>query len=205
MKMLLLIEFLCVILICTQVMAGNYILTIDGKEHDIELGKETSIELPDGKKIELKLEKKSIASFKVKNFSFEHPSDIMPSRSDLGDGIYQTMVTTPLGTLALIQEYETINPASLVDIMIQELTKEEKNYGYEIMTSPVEVKLGSGKILSGKMSISKYRGEETTRYVLFYSLRYSGLLVVVQFDKDITKEDKAMIDRFWKTLVITMK
>ena len=116
----------CVALACSQVMAGNYVLTIEGKKHEVDVGKQTVIKLSDGKEIQVTLEKKAIGSFRGQSFSFDHPSDITPSRTVLGDGIDQTIITTPLGTLAIVQEYANMNPSALVDIMLDGLTKKEK-------------------------------------------------------------------------------
>jgi hypothetical protein len=185
--------------------AGNYILTIDGKKYEVDLDKKTTIMLFDGKKIQVSLEKKAIISFETKNFSFDHPGNITPSRKDVSDGIFQTTMTSPLGTLVLVQEYENIDPASTVDTMLNELTKEEKQYGYKITNSPAEVKLVGGKALKGKKSIAIYKGKETTRYVLCYSIRDGGVMVIIQINKDAPSEDRAMIDLFWRTFKLLLK
>ena len=64
-------------------------------------------------------------TFKSENFSFEHPIRLSPSRTDLGGGVFQTMMASPLGTMVMIQEYTAINPSGLIDMMLNELTKEE--------------------------------------------------------------------------------
>jgi len=205
MKKTLLIGIAYVALACGYALAGNYVLTIDGKKYEIEVGKQKTVELSDGKKIQVTLEKKAIVSFIAGNFSFDHPSDVTPSRTDLGDGIHQTIMATPLGTLVLVQEYANMDPAALVDMMLNELTKEEKQYGYKITNSPAKIKLTSGKTLTGKKSIAIYRGEQTTRHVLCYSIRDAGVMIVTQVDKEAPPKDKSMVDSFWKTLKISLK
>ena len=200
-----LMSIACIVFACGHAIAGNYVLTIDGKTHEVDLDKQTTIKLSDGKKIQVTLEKKAIVSFGVDDFSFDHPSSVTPSRTDLGDGIHQTMMTTPLGTLVIVQEYANMDPSGLVDMMLNELTKEEKQYGYKITNSPAKIKLSSGKTLTGKKSIATYRGEQTTRHVLCYSLRDAGVMIVTQVAKDASPKDKSMIDTFWKTLKITQK
>lgn len=205
MKKTLLISIACVALACGNTLAGNYVLTIDGKKYEVEAGEQKTVELSDGKKIQVILEKKAIVSFRVENFSFDHPSDFTPSRTDLGDGVHQTMFASPIGTLVLIQEYANMDPAGLVDMMLNELTKEEKQYGYKMTNNPAKIKLSSGKTLMGKKSIATYRGEQITRHVLCYSIRDAGILIVTQIDKEAPPKDRSMIDDFWKTLKIFLK
>lgn len=191
--------------LCSQAIAGDYVLTIDGKQSEVDIGEEAIIELPDGRNIRVTLEKKAIASFKLENLSFDHPSRLSPSRTDLGDGMFQTMMASPLGTLVLIQEYTTINPCSLIDMMLNELTKEETEYGYKITKSPSTRRLSNGAQLKGKMAVSKYRGDEYTRHVLCYEARDAGIMIITQLEKAAPQEDLTMVETFWKSLDISMK
>ena len=205
MKTIVCICFATIALTCCQAFAGNYILTIDDKKYEIDLDQPVRVELSGGKNVRLSLEKKEIVSFNTANFSFDHPSEVTPSRTDLGDGLYQTMMATPLGTLVLVQEYTTMDPGGLVDMMINELTKEEKQYGYTITNSPSEIRLGSKKILTGKKSVATFREEKMTRHVLCYSIRDAGIMVITQVDEGAPKKDKSMVDTFWNTLEVSIK
>jgi len=195
----------CVVFAGGFASAGNYVLAIDGKKHEVEVGKQKNVELSDGKTIKVVLEKKAIVSFKAENLSFEHPSGVAPSRTEIRDGIQQTMMATPLGTLVLVQEYAKIDPAGLVDMMISQLTKEEKQRGYKITNSPAKTKLASGKTLTGRKSISTHKGEQTTRHVLCYSISDAGVMIITQIDNEAPPEDRSMVDVFWKTLNISLK
>lgn len=190
----------CVAIISSNIIAGNYILTIDGQKYEIDAGKETTLKLTDGRKIQVNLEQKEYVIFRTENFSFEHPSDIVPARTDLGKGIHQTMMSSPVGTLVLVQEYADMDPSSLVDMMLNELTKEEKKYGYKISNSSAKVKLASGSVLTGKKSIASYKGKKTLRQVLCYSLRDAGYMIVTQVADDASSKDRAMVAAFWKSL-----
>lgn len=192
-------------LTCGQANAGDYVLTIDGKPYEVDLGEKATIKLPDGRTLGVTLDKKVIVSFKSENFSFEHPSRLAPSRTDLGDGIFQTMMTSPLGTMVMLQEYTTLNPAPLVDVMLNELTKEEADYGYKITKSPSTRKLANGAQLKGKVAVSAYKDDEYTRHVLAYEARDAGVLIITQVEKDASQEDLAMVETFWKSLAISMK
>lgn len=190
---------------CSRAIAGDYILTIDGQKYEVTIGKPATVKLPNGDNIRLTLNKKAIVSFNSENFSFQHPGKLTPSQKDLGDGVSQTIMVSPLGTLVIVQEYTTIDPSRLVDMMLDELTKEEVKYGYHITKSPATRKLSSGAVLQGKMAVSKYRGHEYTRYVLCYKARDAGIMIVTQIEKGAPRDDRVMLETFWKSLQISMK
>ncbi|WP_395376827.1 hypothetical protein [Marinicella sp. W31] len=194
--------FLFLMCAMNSTFAANYTLTIDGQSYDLDEGQKTTLTLADGKKISVNLEKKDVLSFATKNFSFEHPQTAAPARSDLGEGVHQTMMTTPLGTLVLVQEYVGLSPDLLVDMMVHELTKEEKDYGYKIETTATDKTLAGGQKLSGKTVVASYQGEVTSRDVISYSTNNGGLMIITMYDNETTAEDMAMIETFWKTLKI---
>ncbi|MGH1374809.1 MAG: hypothetical protein ACRBCK_00555 [Alphaproteobacteria bacterium] len=189
---------------CTQAFAGNYKVTIDGKVHEVDLGQVNRIVLEDGREIEVVVDKKDVLSFEVDNFSFDYPSAFKPTRTDVGDGIYQTMMATPLGSLVLVQEYTTLDPSHMVDMMVKELTKEEEQYGYQIETSAV-TKVVNGTSFTGKKAIARYKADKSTRFVFAHGARDSGLMVITMVDKDAPAEDIAMIQKFWESLTVTMQ
>jgi hypothetical protein len=192
-----------IIMSITSAIAGDYTLTVDGRPHDVDLGKQTVVTLSDGQVIRVTLDKKAIATFKTGGFSFSYTSSLSPSRTDLGDGVHQTMIASPLGTIIMIQEYEGMDPSDLVDMMLKELTKEEVHYGYEIAKSPARKTLADGSALTGKLAVSKYKDTEYKRYVLSHSTRDAGIMVVTQIEKAAPREDRELIDMFWKTLKIS--
>jgi hypothetical protein len=194
-----------VMVFLSTAIAGNYILKIDGKAYEIDLGAKATVALADGRKVEVVLEKKLIADFKTSNFSFSHPSHVTPSRTDLGDGVYQTMMATASGTMIMIQEYFGINPSGLVDLMLAELLKEEAEYGYDITKTEASKTLANGKTVTGKLAVSKYRADEYERYVLCYGVRDAGILIMTQVEKAAPRQDLTIIDLFWKSMEITMK
>ena len=190
---------------CGCAFAGNYLLSIDGQEFEIELGEETALSLPDGNRVQIKLNKKAIVRFRTYTFSFDHPNEFTPSRTDLGDGIHQTMMSSPVGTLVMVQEYADMDPSTLVDLMVNELTKEEKNYGYEITTVSTTKELTDGTVLAGKKTTTSYRGEKRTLHVLHHAIKDAGVLLITGIDEDATPEDQAMMETFWKSLALSLK
>ena len=199
------LSLICCILITLNAFGANYELIIDGKTIDIEVGKTQSISIGENQTISVTLKRKEIVTYSTEHLSFRHHSKYQPSRTDLGDGIYQNMFTSPLGTLVLIQEYTSIDPSNLIDMMIKELTKEEAKYGYNIKINKASKVLSDGTKLNGKSAISKYKNEENTKYVLCFQSVDSGILLITQIDKDNIQSDSEILDLFWKTLQIKMK
>ena len=188
-------------LVCSQAIARDYVLTIDGKQYEVDIGKQAIIKLPDGRNIRVTLDKKAFGSFKSENFSFDYPSKLSPSRAELGDGVFQTLMISPHTTMVIIQEYTTMNPCGLIDMTLNEMIKEEG----DITKSPSTRRLSSGAQLNGKMAVSKYGGDEYTRHVLCCEARDVHIIIVTMIKKAAPQEDLTMLETFWKSLEISMK
>ena len=184
--------------------AANYILTIGSESYDLSLDEETRIKVGEDY-VAVKLEQKNILLYATENFSFEHPSQYSPSKSNLGDGISQTAMMTPLGSLVLIQEYLNLDPSNLIDLMVNEITKTEREYGYQIETSDHSTTLADGKVLNGKVVTSKYKGSDIKRYFYTYSTKDSGLFIITQVDYEIDPDADSIIDRAVNSLQIEMQ
>lgn len=200
----LLASVLTLVLTSVPVLAGNYVLIIDGKSQEIDLGQKSTVTLGNGQNVEITVEKKAVLNFKTNNFSFDYPSEYTPARTDLGDGIFQTMLATPMGSLILVQEYENMDPSDMTDMMLRELTKEEVQYGYKIDKTEVTKSI-NGKVFKGKKAVATYKDEQNTRHVMTYSAKDAGLLVVTMLDKGAPEKDIKMIENFWKSLKASMK
>ena len=184
--------------------AANYILTIGNERHEISLNKTDRIKVGDSY-VSVKLEQKDVLTFTTDNFSFEYPRQYSPSKSNLSDGILQTAMMTPLGTVVMIQEYLNMNPSSLIDLMVNEVTKEERQYGYKIESRDKSITLSDGKKLTGKVVTSKYKGSDIKRYFYTYGIKDSGLFIMTQIDYKSEPGAEDLIDKVIDSLKITMK
>ncbi len=184
--------------------AANYVLKIGEETYEISLDESINVQVGN-KTLPVKLELKETLTFKTKNFSFQHPNEYTPSKSDLGSDIYQTAMITPLGSVVMIQEYLSLDPTDLIDLMVSELTKEEQEYGYEIESSESSITLSDGKVLGGKVVTSKYKGTDIKRGIYVYGIKDSGLLVVTQFDYEIDANGETLLMNIMDSLEITME
>lgn len=194
---------LILLFIANLAVAKNYTLTIDDEQHDLSLGEVSRIKVGD-RYISVKLEQKDIFIYETENFSFQHPRQYSPSKTDLGDGLFQTAMMTPRGTVVMIQEYLNLNPTQLMDLMVNEVTKEEKEYGYTIESKPTSLTLSDGKVIEGRVVTSKYKGADIERGFYMYGLKDSGLFIMTQIDYVIGENDKPFIEEFLNSLKVNM-
>ena len=198
------IKFLQILILLTIVSfsplrAEDYIITINGTSKELGLDQETTLVLPEGISLKLILQQKEYLRFKGDLFSFEHKSKYKPNRDDLGDGVFQTMILTPLGTGVLVQEYIQMNPINLVDMMLNELTKEEVDYGYKYNEKAVTKKVGDIRF-NGKQAVTTYPGTEWTRSVLAYGSKDRGILIVTLIERDNYNTERDLIEHLWKSI-----
>ena len=174
--------------------AGNYVLIVDGKKYELSLGEESQV-VVDGKSLSVLLEQKALLRFESGSFSFEYPRGYTPAKSEVDAGLLQTTVMTPLGSVVLVQEYLSMSPVGLIDLMVREITKEEREYGYEITAEDKVIKLADGKELTGKLVKSKYSGSDIERFIGAYGERDSGVLVMTQVDYAIDEDSSTVIEQ----------
>ena len=182
----------------------NYEISINGKTYDISLGRDYQIKSNSGEKLHFRVNKKAVMTYKNGYISFQHKSDLAISATDLGDGIRQIMTNTAVGTLVLIQEYSTMNPSAMVNLMLQELTKEQINYGYKMQKETHSKALKDGIKLRGLRATLKYNEEEEYWTVSAYGKKDRGLLVITKIDKEYLSTEKNIIDLMWETLQIEL-
>ena len=182
--------------------ALNYEITINGETYDISLGRDYKIKSDSGGKLQFRVDKKAVMTYRDEYISFQHKSDLAISSTDLGNGIRQVMTNTAVGTLVLIQEYSTMNPTAMINLMLQELTKEQRNYGYKMQKENYSKALKDGKSLSGLKATLKYNQEEEYWTVSAYGKKDRGFLIITKIDKEYLSTEKNIIDLMWETLQI---
>jgi len=184
--------------------AADFVITINGVSQEIDLAQEVNLILPDQTSLKVTLHQKEYLRFSGDLFSFEHKSNVRPSRQDLGDGIFQTIIVTPLGTGLIVQEYTQMNPINLIDLMLNEVTKEEVDYGYKYSEKTVTEKV-DGITFKGKQAVTSYPGEEWIRSVLAYGKKDKGVLILTFIEKENYESEKLLIEDLWKSIKIDLK
>ena len=190
-------------LICS-VAKGNYQITVDGKKHDIELGKEIVVQSMDGKPVHIRINKKKTATFRGKFVTFNHKNNLTVSSTDIGSGIRQSMAITGNGTVLLIQEHTKLNPEEFLDLCLMGLVKDQLEKGFRMTKKKFRKILSDGTKLDGYKATLK-RGKETkTCIVLVKGKGRKGVVVATSIDKDKIRDDRDVLNLFWKTLTIKL-
>jgi hypothetical protein len=175
-------------------------LTIGEQTIDIDAGESVEVTLPDGSKATASLQRNDFATYAGGTFSFNHPSAYNVARSDVGDNIVQHLMASALGTLVIVQEYSSLNPSTLTELMMQELTKETVGAGGTRSDEPVEHMLGGGEAFKGIRATVTYSGDTSFYEVLTYGAQNSGIVAVTRIDEERTSTEGVMLSTFWETL-----
>ncbi|TRC79439.1 hypothetical protein FJV80_23640 [Mesorhizobium sp. WSM4310] len=179
-------------------------LTIDGVAVDIDPGESRTITLPGGKQSKVTLERNDFATFSGDSFSFVHPSGISVTKTDLGETITQYLMASALGTIVVVQEYGKMNPVSLNQLMLQEMTRESVQTGATLTQQPTTRKLADGKELTGIRAEVKTRTDTAYFEIVGYGLADQGLLFVTRVGSEDLATEQPLIDKFWESLKVKM-
>ncbi|RUW58424.1 hypothetical protein [Mesorhizobium sp. M7A.F.Ca.US.008.03.1.1] len=180
-------------------------LTIDGVTVDIDPGESADVTLPGGKQSTVTLERNDFATFSGSVFSFVHPSSISVTKTDLGDDITQYLMASALGTIVVVQEYGTMNPVSLNQLMLQEMTKESVQAGAKLTQEPTTRKLADGKELTGIRAEVKTRTDTADFEIVGFGLADRGLLFITRVAGEDAATEKPLIDKFWQSLKVKLQ
>lgn len=198
-------KFLC--LFCFSLISSNcfaddlrnYIIKIDGKEININVGENKTIKDKNGQDISISLEKNKISSFRDGLIYFEHNSDYNVSVTKL-KGLKQSMLTNGVGSVIMLQEYEVSPNISMNSMLLDSALQMLNIKDTQSVKNKIKTKLSDGKTLEGveqtsTLSIAKIDAKtaeidiDGKKYVAVSINMYGGAL-----------NGKDMVDLFWKSL-----
>lgn len=180
----------------------GYRLTVDGVATDIDVGDSAELTLPDGRKVTASLERNEFVTYAGERFSFVHPSAMAVTKTKLSDGIVQHLLATALGTIVVVQDYAALNPVSLDQLMLQEMTKESVQAGAKLTQQKTSRTLADGKELTGIRATVKTRTESVDYEILGYGRVDQGVIIITRIDKENVVTDQALLDRFWSSVAL---
>lgn len=181
---------------------ANYQITINGQTSDVALGDEYAFTTPNGEVIKYVLMKKDIVTYEDEMVSFQHKGALTVSTTKIDEGIDQVLAVTALGTGYIIQEYNGMDPSTLNDLMLQELTKEDISYGYELSKEEYSKVLKGGETLKGIKATLTYKSEEKYYTITSFGARDKGVLVITMIDKEYIDTESPVIDLLWESLAV---
>ncbi len=180
--------------------AANYILEINGDTVSLALDGTKTFKNSKGQTYTLKLKQKEVLHYEDAKFSFQYPANYTVSSEKIDDDITQLLCFAATGDGFLIQSYKDINPENMVDLMLEEMTKESVDAGYKETITTVQHTLGSGKVLTGKRSTLTL-DDDTSAYEIYPVKSGKGGLLIVHIILDSEDEKAAAAkETFWKTI-----
>ncbi|PKG42866.1 hypothetical protein [Psychroflexus sp. MES1-P1E] len=181
---------------------GNYIIIINNDSIRVDINNDFSYKTTSGEELTISIIQPDILTYSDDMISFSHDKSLSVSNSKIEQGIEQCMIVKSTGNGFMVQKYQTMNPSSLTQLMLNELTKESINYGYSKSEKKFKKKLKSGQIIEGIQATLKYKGEKEVYTVATYGAKDEGIIVITMLLNEDFKEDQEIIKLFLETLSI---
>jgi hypothetical protein len=178
----------------------NYVLSVEGKDYEIGLDDPVVAKTEDGKDITISLKRKEFSTFTKDVVSFEHRSDLSVAATDIERDIHQYLTASALGTLIIIQQYDTLNPSSLTELMLKQLSADDLATGYTMDKSDFSRTLADGTVMKGLRANLKHKNDDVDLQVLATDSGDGGVIAMTRINRDMGSAEAPIIERFWTTL-----
>jgi len=180
----------------------DYKIEINGKIFEIELDKDYELNIEDNL-FKISVKQKDTLLYSDEYFNFKFLKEYKVARTVIDEGIEQLMLMTAEGSGFIVQKYSTINPTMLNELMINEVTKESVNYGFELIREDYERVLTSGLKIKVDRAVLTYKDETNIYEVASVGKKDSGLLIMTMEMNDSENSlGKKLISQIWNTLEI---
>ncbi len=203
MKTKLMIFFISLVFLSHPVFAEdskNYVLSVEGKDYEIGLDGSVVAKTKEGQDITIGLKRKEFSTFTKDVVSFEHRSDLSVAATDIERDIHQYLTASALGTLIIIQQYDTLNPSSLTELMLKQLSADDLATGYTMDKSDFSRTLADGTVMKGLRANLKHKNDDVDLQVLATDSGDGGVIAMTRINHDMGAAEAPIIDRFWATL-----
>jgi hypothetical protein len=180
----------------------DYVLTLDGVEHELSLDQDSTIKLKSGAEIPVKLSRREFSRFKTGELSFEYSGKYSVASTQVDDNTTQHIVVTALGTIMLVQNYQDTLPGELLDIMFDKMVEEPKALGLAIEKTELNRAVANSGVLTGVRGHYKGGDDDVTIDITVAQSGSGGFLVLTMHDAFTAPEEKQVIERFWQSLTL---
>ncbi|MEL6305331.1 MAG: hypothetical protein AAFQ20_11125 [Bacteroidota bacterium] len=181
---------------------GNYIVVINSDSIPVDLNGSFEYKPKSKQPLTIKVIQPEILTYSDGMIAFQYNKSLSVSNSLIDEGIEQCMIMKSTGNGFMIQKYSTLDPSSLTRLMLNEITKESINYGYQKTEKDFKKTLMSGQTIEGIEAVLTYKGERETYTVATYGEKDEGIILVTMLLNEDYAEDKAFIDLFLDTLTL---
>ncbi len=180
----------------------DYIVRLNDTSFNASLDKQYNI-VVNGQVFNLIINQKDTLAYNDRLYGFNYPKGFNVSSTKIDDGVEQISILTAEGAGFLIQKYSSINPNTLNELMLKELTKESVSYGYELKRSDDKKHLQSGLGVEVNKAILTYKNSVNIYEVASIGKKDEGLVIVtIRMDGNENSQGKKIIDLMWRSLKI---
>jgi hypothetical protein len=178
----------------------DYVLQLNDTTLNVALDKPYNLVVK-GKKIGFRLIQKDTLTYSNNLYSFLYPKGFKISNASVDEGIEQISLLTAEGSGLLIQNYQSMNPSTLNEFMLNEVTKESISYGFEEKRTSYKKVLRSGQELVVTKAVLRYKDEVNIYEIASIGKKDSGLMIVtMRMDEEEGSQGQKIIDMMWKSL-----
>lgn len=177
-------------------------LIVNGNPVGLDAGETIKLKMPDGSELTLTLERNAQVTFRGEGFSFRHLSEYQVSSSALADDLQQHLIVTGFGTLVLVQTYKGMDPTSLADFMLEQVTADDVKAGSKLDRKPAERSISGGVTIKGLMGTTISGAESAEIEVMVAKTTSGGIVAVSRIDRDNEQNDRAFVETFWSSLAL---
>lgn len=179
----------------------DYLIQLNDTLIEVALDKEYKLRI-NGEDLSFIIKAKDTLMYNTNLYSFKYLRDYMVTKVKIDEGIEQIMLITAEGSGIIIQEYSTINPTTLNEMMISEMTKESISYGFEMKTDDYSRELKSGHKLDVDKAVLKYKDETNIIEVASIGNKDEGIMIITMImDVNFSQQGRGIIDLMWNSLI----
>ncbi|HEV7779753.1 MAG TPA: hypothetical protein VGO58_00725 [Chitinophagaceae bacterium] len=179
----------------------NYVLEINGDTVSVSLDEPAVLKTKNGQTLNIKLKQKERLTFEDSTLSFQYTPGFTVSVKHFED-IDQILCISGSGNSFLIQKYKDVNPETIGDYMLGEITQESIDAGYKETKKDVSKTLRSGKVIKGKQSTLVLDDEKNMYAVYPVKVKKGGFMIVMIIVDPADDKEMKCLDVFWKSLSI---
>ncbi len=192
----------CCFLLSVPTRAEELVLTINGVAHDVALGTETVVTLPDGATVRALVTRKPYTRYAGPLCEFTYSSELKPEVSKDKDGDTKVIFLNSSGASVIIQEFVSTGTEGFVGRVLKEMTKKDIAYGFSSVEREISQSVTGGAFV-GKEITTVYREKENIHRVLEFRGKDDGVLLSAYFAKEDSARAEAFLEQIWKSMKIT--
>ncbi|OCI99002.1 hypothetical protein A6U86_33355 [Rhizobium sp. AC27/96] len=177
-------------------------LTVDGVEVGINPGDSLDVTMKDGRKVSVELQRSETVTFSGGKFSFDHDGKFTVAKTDLGGGVEQYALMTPVGTGIVIQEYKGLNPSSITDFVLQQMIQESISGGAKLKKEAAQRMLPGGVLMKGVKAETTTDNDVMDYEIVATGRPDGGVLVATFLNKENIPKEGMILDKMWSSLKV---